>query len=85
MLLAGRTDFHCDIDVAVLNSLYSNDFKGVTTIHKMIEIGTAMPLYPYLHPKRAELAPQLAFALKEMKAEGLVERYRLEALRELGR
>jgi len=51
----------------------------------MIEIGTAMPLYPYLHPKRAELAPQLAFALKEMKAEGLVERYRLEALRELGR
>jgi len=85
MLLTGRTDFQCDIDVAVLNSLYSNEFKGVTTIRKMLEIGTAVPLYPYLHPKRAQLAPRLAAALRQMKAEGLVERYRLEALRELGR
>jgi len=85
MLLASRADFHCDIDAAVLNSLYSNEFKGVTTIRKMLELGTAMPLYPYLHPRRAELAPRLAATLKQMKTEGLVERYRLEALRELGR
>lgn len=85
MLLAGRTDFLCDVDASVLNALYSSEFKGVTTIRKMLEVGTAIPLYPYLHPRRAELAPRLAAALKQMKAEGLVERYRLEALRELGR
>ena len=85
MLLAGRADFLCDIDVAVQNSLYSNEFKPGTLLRKMLEMGTAMPLYPYLHPKRAALAPQLAATLKQMKAEGVVERYRQDALRELGR
>jgi polar amino acid transport system substrate-binding protein len=85
MLLAGRADFLCDVDAAVLNALYSSEFKGVTTIRKMLDVGTAMPLYSYLHPKHAALAPRLAATFRQMKAEGLVERYRLEALRQLGR
>jgi hypothetical protein len=34
------------------------------------------------HRKHADLAPRLAAALKQMKAEGLIERYRVDALRE---
>jgi len=35
-----------------------------------------IPLYPYLHKRHSELAPQLAGAIKEMKAAGLIEEYR---------
>jgi polar amino acid transport system substrate-binding protein len=84
MLLTSRTDFFCDIDLAVLSALGSPEFKDVTTIRKALVLETA-PLFPYLSRKHAELAPRLAAVLKEMKAEGLIERYRLEALREVGR
>jgi len=84
MLLTGRTDLFCDVDLSVLSALQSAELKGVTTVHRVLVLQTA-PLYPYLLRKHAELAPRLAAVLKAMKAEGLIERYRLEALHEAER
>jgi hypothetical protein len=84
MLLTKRADFLCDIDLSVESALDSAEFKGVTTIRTVLVL-QALPLYPYVHRKHAELAPRLAATLKQLKAEGLIERYRLEALREVGR
>lgn len=81
-LLAKRSDFYCDNDNAVLSELIRPEFKDAAPVRKLIEL-KLLPLYPYLHRKRAELAPALATALKQMKAEGLIERYRQDSLQEL--
>jgi polar amino acid transport system substrate-binding protein len=79
-LLAGHTAFLCDIDLAVANVLYSPEFQGHKRVRELLAMGPPEPLYPYLHKKNTELAPRLAAVLRQMKAEGLVERLRLEAL-----
>ncbi|WP_128961699.1 substrate-binding periplasmic protein [Bradyrhizobium guangzhouense] len=79
MLLSGRVDFFCEIDAALLSALYSPEFKGVTSVRPLLTIGDRMVLYPYLYKTHADLAPRLAAVLKEMKAEGLLERYRQQA------
>ena len=84
MLLTGRADLFCDLDASVLNALDAEGVKGAGTIRSVLELGS-VPLYAYLHQKHAALAPRLAAVLKAMKAEGLIERYRTEALREAGR
>jgi len=81
-LQAGRSDVYCDIDLAVANSLYSPEFRNATSLRKLIDISEEAPLYPYVLAKHAALAVKLAAVLKKMRAEGLVEQYRLEALRE---
>jgi hypothetical protein len=80
MLLTGRVDYYCEIDAALQSALYSPEFKGVTSVHPLLTIGDRIVLYPYLSRKHAELAPRLAAVLKQMKAEGLLERYRQQAL-----
>jgi polar amino acid transport system substrate-binding protein len=74
--------FHCDTELAVASALHSEKFKGVTRIHKLFVLSESAPLYPYLHRKNAELAPRLAGVLKQMKAEGLMARYRRDVERE---
>lgn len=83
-LVAGRTDLYCDLDLYVRQELQSPKFKGVNTVRKVIGVGNAVPTYPYLNKKHAELAPRLAAVLKQMKAEGLIEAYRLQVERDLG-
>lgn len=78
-LLAGRSDIYCDFDLAVLAELYSKEFQGAANVRKLYSVGNPIPLYPYLHKKNAGLAPRLAAVLKQMKAEGLIQRYRTEA------
>lgn len=82
-LKAGRTDLYCDVDISVSNTLASPEFKGVTGYRQAIDLGVGLPLHPYVHKSRAELAPRLADALRKMKAEGLIERYFRDAEREL--
>ena len=82
-LLAGRTDLYCELDTVVQQALSSPEFKGVANIRKVIGIGS-LPTYPYLHKKHAALAPRLAAVLRQMKAEGLIETYRIQAERDLG-
>lgn len=80
MLLTGRVDYYCEIDAALKSALYSPEFKGVTSVRPLLTVGDRIVLYPYLSRKQAQLAPRLAAVLKAMKAEGLLERYRHEAL-----
>jgi hypothetical protein len=80
MLLTGRVDYYCEIDASVQSALYSPEFKNVTSVRPLLTFGDRIMLYPYLYKKHAELAPRLAAVLKEMKAEGLLERFRDEAL-----
>jgi len=78
MLVTGRVDYFCEIDVALMNALHSPEFKGAS-VRPLLTIGDRIPMFPYLSRKQAELAPRLAAVLKGMKAEGLLERFRQEA------
>lgn len=82
-LVAKRADLYCDIDVYVLQGLQSPDIKGAA-VRKVVSIGKAVPTYPYLNKKHAVLAPRLAAVLRQMKAEGLVDAYRVQVERDLG-
>jgi len=81
MLLAGRSDFFCEVDLALLNELYTPQFKSAAAPRRLFDLADAAPLYPYLHRCRAELAPRMAATLRQLKAEGLIERFRVDALR----
>jgi hypothetical protein len=83
-LVSRRTDFYCDTDLAVLNHMSAARAAEFSAVRKLFDVGSSTPLYPYLSKKNASLAPKLAAALKQMKAEGLVERYRRDAMREFG-
>jgi hypothetical protein len=82
-LLAGRTDLYCDLDSYVRKPLNELDPKNKSNVRKVINIGT-IPTYPYIHNKHIKLLPRLTAVLKEMKAEGLIETYRLQTEREMG-
>ncbi len=83
-LLAHRTDLYCEIDTIMTGLLHSPEFKDVKTVRKVVDLGRAVQIYPYLHKKHAELVPRLAATLKKMKAEGLMDAYRIEVEREMG-
>lgn len=82
-LLARRTDLYCDFTLTVAQALRQPDFKGSAPVVKVMNVGKVIPTYPYLNKRHAELAPALAAVLKKMKAEGLLETYRLRVEREL--
>jgi ABC-type amino acid transport substrate-binding protein len=81
MLVAGRIDLFCGMDTAVWSAMELPTLRNNGPVRKAVSLQLSA-LYPYLHPKQAARAAPLAAALKAMKAEGLVERYRLQALRE---
>lgn len=83
-LIAGRTDLYCDLEAYVRQELDTPEFKGTTTVRKVAAVGKAVPTYPFINKRHAELAPRLAAVLKQMKAEGLIETYRLQVERDLG-
>ena len=82
LLLAGRTDFYCDVDVNMGEKLRLPRYRGARQVRELWVVGSS-PLYTYLHPRHAALAPRLSEVLRQMKAEGLVDRYRQEARREV--
>jgi polar amino acid transport system substrate-binding protein len=87
MLMKGRADVFCSndiVDFAKLSRQNASELNGAAATRRVLVLD-ATPLYPYLLRKHAELAPRLAAVLKAMKDEGLIERYRLDALREAGR
>jgi len=65
-----------------LQELQLPEFQG-TSVRKVISIGNAVPTYPYINKQNADLAPRLAAVLKQMKAEGLIETYRMQVERDL--
>jgi polar amino acid transport system substrate-binding protein len=83
MLMVGHTDLYCSFDISVQSELLTPQFKGVTGFIPVIDLQASQSVYPYLHKSRADLAPKLADTLKKMKAEGLIERYFHDSLREM--
>lgn len=81
-LLAVRTDLYCDLDYAVRRVLHLPQFKKAAPVRKVFDLGV-VPTYPYLHRKHAALAPLLAATLKKMKAERLIDAYRVQVEKEL--
>lgn len=82
-LLAGHTDAYCDLEPYVREALRSPEIKNAANTRKLFDIAS-LATYPYLFKKHGELAPRLAAVLKQMKTEGLLDRYRIEAERETG-
>jgi len=85
MLLAGRVELYCGSSWGMVDLLRSAEFRGVTTVRSVLAIDKAIPLHAFLHRRHTEFAPQLAAVLKQMKTEGLIERFRVESMQEAGR
>lgn len=82
-LLAGRTDLYCDLDYVVRQVLALPQFKDATRVRKVLSLGT-LPIYLYLQPRHADLAPRLSAVIKAMKAQGLIDAYQAKVAREMG-
>ncbi|NRF70009.1 transporter substrate-binding domain-containing protein [Aquincola sp. S2] len=82
MLRFGRVDLHCTGDLSAITLQHSAEFKDVDITRRALDLGSS-PLHPFLNQRHAALAPKLASTLRQMKAEGLIERYKAEALQEL--
>lgn len=80
-LLNRRTDLYCDVDVAVAYIKSKLKKDQASRIRRVQGLGTPFPLYVYLSKKNEATAPRLATVLKQMKAEGLFERFRDQAKR----
>jgi hypothetical protein len=78
-LIAGRTDLYCDAGVAIAYILSKSKDGEFASVRKVSNIGRPVPLYTYLSKKDAALAPRLTAVLKQMKTEGLFERYKVQA------
>ncbi|MGM9515057.1 substrate-binding periplasmic protein [Roseateles sp. DB2] len=70
MLARGRARFVCDMDSTFSLSLAHLGESQAPSLHRLFELGSPMPLYPYLHARHAALAPRLVATLQAMRAEG---------------
>ncbi|MBY0241872.1 MAG: hypothetical protein K2X55_21420 [Burkholderiaceae bacterium] len=80
-LARGRTDVFVDIDTVVEATLVQPEFQG-TSIRKLAQLET-VPTYAFLHRRHSALAGQLGPVLADMKREGLIEKFRLQAIAQL--
>lgn len=83
LLQRNRVDLYCDVDLAVVNHLYGPEFRDSRSLRKLLDASDPAPLYPYFLAKHADLAVRAATVLKQMKREGLLQRYDQEVLREI--
>lgn len=80
-LRAGRTDVFVVV-ADMVDPLLATD-SSYSGIHEA-GIMETVHMYPYLHKKHADLAPELAKALKALKEEGLIEQFQAQAVKEVG-
>jgi polar amino acid transport system substrate-binding protein len=79
MVSLGRADVACALDMLAVPLLRSPPLREAG-LHPVLVLGRPVPLYAYLHPRNAALAPALSAALRQMKAEGVIERMHAELL-----
>jgi hypothetical protein len=79
MLTMKRVDFYCTANHTIADVATRERHRKQPMPRLALSLGS-IPLYPYLHRRHAALAPRLAAVLREMRAEGLIERFRLEAM-----
>lgn len=82
-LTSGRADVFVDVDDVVQAALASPEFKGTPV--RRVALLEQVNVHAFLHKRHRALAPRLAAVLARMKREGLIERYRLQALALRGR
>ncbi len=71
-----------DEESGILTLLQTPEFKDSKI--RIAGVMESFPIYPYLHKKHASLAPKMAEIIKAMKAEGLIEQYRIMVDKEFG-
>lgn len=76
-LMAGRTDIYVDLDIDLVEILRSPEFIQ-SDIH-IAGVVEEVVAHSYLHKRYASLAPKLSAILKDMKQDGLIEKYRIMA------
>jgi polar amino acid transport system substrate-binding protein len=79
MLALKRVDFYCTANHTMSDVSSRERYRHLPPPRLALSMGT-VPLYPYLHRRHAALALRLAAVLREMRAEGAIERFRLESL-----
>lgn len=72
-LIAGRTDFFIELENTVADALKTSEFKN-SNIY-IAGIMDELTIHAFLHKKHKELALQLSATLKDMKREGLIDKY----------
>ncbi len=81
-LISGRTDLFVYDEIGLLILLKRPEFKDSNV--RLVGVMESGVIYPYLHKKHAALAPKMAEIIKAMKAEGLIEQYRMMVEKEFG-
>jgi hypothetical protein len=81
-LISGRVDLFVEEEFGILTLLQTPEFRDSNI--RSVGVMESFSVYPYLHKKHAALAPKMAEVIKAMKAEGLVEKYRVMVDKEFG-
>lgn len=76
-LQVGRSDVYIDVEVLIDPMLSQDEFRQ-SGIRKVALIETT-DMYLHLHKRHADLALKLGQVLADMKKEGLIEKYRVQA------
>jgi len=82
-LVSGRTDVFVEEESGILTLLQTPEFKDSKI--RSAGLMESPSLYAYLLKKHAALAPKMSEIIKAMKAEGLIEKYRLMVDKEFGK
>ncbi|BBO78759.1 hypothetical protein DSCW_61760 [Desulfosarcina widdelii] len=82
-LMAGRTDIFLEAEGIVLYYLENDAYFKDAPI-RIAGVLLESPVHAYLQPEHAELALHLSGVLKEMKAEGIIEKFQQEAIEATG-
>ena len=77
-LVAGRTDMYIDLEEYVATRLHDAPFANSERIVKA-GVLAKFAVHAYLNRKHAALQPALSAALRDMKKEGLIAKYRAQA------
>lgn len=85
-ILFKRSALFCDLEPNVNNYVHTGILSSseVQKIKKAFVLKNKMPIYPFLIKKHASLAKKLEVVLKQMKTEGLLDKYAAEAEKEFG-
>jgi len=73
-VLSGRADIFIGAEMDTVSVLESDDFRNSGL--QIVGVMESFTAHAFLHKKHKELVPELSEILKEMKQEGLFERYR---------
>jgi len=77
----------CDLDANVDTFLHSSVLKerDASKIKRVFYLESKVPIYPYLLKKHVQLAQKLTRVLKQMRTEGLLDKYQKQVDREFSR